>query len=195
MLKRIAVLLPLLLVLSSCGPIIGQLMKASEGVKDFRVISGNLAELKTARNILVVGPFAKAPGAYYIARGDEAGLFFQEINNTDELRAELYIGKRYGDLTEMVSAIRSKSSVQLKNELGLQNEPDLVLFATILERETIVAPARGIIMRVGYRLELFNPATNGSTVVEIIVKEHFKDCVKLVVGEMLRQAGIAAGGN
>ncbi|MCK4838251.1 MAG: hypothetical protein KAS94_05570 [Desulfobulbaceae bacterium] len=193
MLIRIVVLLPLLLVLSSCGPIIGQLMKASEGVKDFRVITGDLADLKTARNILVVGPFAKAPGAYYIARGDEAGLFFQEINNTAKLRAELHIGKRYGDLAEMVSTIRSKSSDQLKNEMGLQTEPDLVLFATILERDTIVAPTRGIIMRVGYRLELFNPATNGSTVIEIIVKDHFKDCIKLVVGEMLRQAGIAGG--
>ncbi len=193
MLKRILVLMPLLLVISSCGPIIGQLMKASEGVKDFRVISGNPGELKTARNILVVGPFAKAPGAYYIARGDEAGMFFQEINNTDKLHAELHIGQRFGDLAQMVSTIRSKSPAQLKNEMGLQNQPDLVLFATILERETIVAPTRGIIMRVGYRLELFNPATNGSTVLEIIVKDHFKDCVKLVVGEMLRQAEIAGG--
>ena len=117
MLKRLAGLMPLLLLLSSCGPIIGQLMKVSEGVKDFRVISGNLAELDKARNILVVGPFAKAPGAYYIARGDEAGMFSQEINNTDNLHAELYIGNRYGDLAEMVSSIKSKSSAQLKKEI------------------------------------------------------------------------------
>jgi hypothetical protein len=48
-------------------------------------------------------------------------------------------------------------------------------------------------MRVSYRLELFNPATNASTVVEITVKDHFRDCIKLVVTEMLRQAGIAGG--
>jgi hypothetical protein len=193
MLKKLAVLMPLLLLLSSCGPIIGQLMKVSEGVKDFRVVAGDIADFKTARNILVVGPFAKAPGAYYIARGDEAGMFFQEINNTDTLHAELHIGKRYGDLAEMASSIRSKSSSQLKSEMDLQTEPDLVMFGTILARDTIVAPTRGIIMRVSYRLELFNPATNGSTVVEITVKDHFRDCIKLVVTEMLRQAGIAGG--
>ncbi|MEN8136007.1 MAG: hypothetical protein ABFS18_10820 [Thermodesulfobacteriota bacterium] len=193
MLKKIALLAVCLLGLSSCGPIIGQLMKVSEGVKDFRVISGNLAELAEVRNVLVVGPFAKEPGAYYIVRGDEAGMFFQEINNTANLHAELHIGKRYGDLAAMAFSLRSKSSVQLKNELGLQDEPDLVMFGTILERDTIVAPTRGIIMRVGYRLELFNPATNGSTVIEITVKDHFKDCVKLVVAEMLRQAEIGGG--
>lgn len=45
-------------------------------------------------------------------------------------------------------------------------------------------------MRVGYRLELFNPVSNSSTVLAITVKEHFKDCVKLVVAEMFRQAGL-----
>lgn len=184
MLKRLAVLMVSLLLLSSCGPIIGQLMKVSEGVKDFRVIAGNPGELGKARNILVVGPFAKAPGAYYIARGDEAGMFFQEINQAGVLHAELHIGRRYGDLAEMASTIRSKSPAQLKSELGLQTEPDLVLFGTILERDTIVAPTRGIIMQVGYRLEFFNPATNGSMVIEITVKDHFKDCVKLVVAEL-----------
>ncbi|MDT8335305.1 MAG: hypothetical protein RQ753_06385 [Desulfurivibrionaceae bacterium] len=191
MLKRFALALPLLLLLSSCGPIIGQLMKVSEGVKDFRVTAGDLGEIARARNILVAGPFAREAGAYYIARGDEAGMFFQEINNTGKLDAELYVGKRYGDLTEMVSSLRSMSPEELKDEVDLPTEPDLVLFGTILERKTIVAPARGIIMRVGYRLEFYNPATNGSTVIEITVKDRFRDCVKLVVAEVLRRAEIA----
>jgi hypothetical protein len=157
------------------------------------VIAGDLAELEKARNILVVGPFAKQPGAFYIARGDEAGMFFQEINDSGKLHAELYIGERYGDLSEMAAVIRSKSAPRLQDEMGLKSEPDLILFGTILERDTIVAPARGIIMRVGYRLELFNPATSGSTVLEITVKDRFRDCVKLVVAEVLRQAGSAAG--
>lgn len=70
MLKRIAVLMPLVMLLSSCGPIIGQMMRFSEGVKDFKVVEGDLAVLSRGRNILVVGPFDKVPGAYYIARGD-----------------------------------------------------------------------------------------------------------------------------
>jgi hypothetical protein len=77
---------------------------------------------------------------------------------------------------------------QLKAEFNLKNEPDLVMFGTVLERETIVAPTRGIIMQVGYRLEFYNPATNGSTIIEITVKKHFKDCIKLVVSEIIRRA-------
>lgn len=188
--KRLALLMPVWLLLSSCGPIIGQLMKVSDGVKDFQVVGGDLAALAKAQNILVVGPFAKVPGAYHIARGDEAGLFFQELNNSGRVHAELHIGKLYGDLAAMVASIRSMGAAELKKEMGLQAEPDLVLFGTILERDTIIAPTRGIIMRVGYRLELFNPVSNSSTVLEITVKEHFKDCVKLVVAEMFRQAGV-----
>jgi len=191
--KRIVFVMPLLLLLSSCGPIIGQLMRASEGVKDFRVTAGSLADVAQAKNILVVGPFAREAGAYYIARGDEAGMFFQEINNTGKLRAELHIGDRFGDLAETAASLRSMSPSQLKEQLGLKGEPDLVLFGTILERETIVAPTRGIIMQVAYRLEFFNPATNGSTIVEIKVKKHFKDCVNLVVNEIMRRAEDSVG--
>lgn len=136
----------------------------------------------------MIGPFAREPGAYYIARGDEAALFFQELNNIDNLRADLHIGKRYGDLPAMAAAIRSRSAAQLKEEYGHQVEPDLLMFGTILQRDTIVAPTRGVIMRVGYRLELYNPANNESTVLEITVKDLFRDCVKLVVAEIMGRA-------
>ena len=183
--------MPLMLLLSSCGPIIGQMMKMSEGVKDFKVVGGDNASLSQGRNILVVGPFDKAPGAYYIARGDEAGMFFQEFNNNGFFKSELHIGNRYGDLQEAASSIRSKSAAQLKAAFGLEASPDLVMFGTILERETIVAPTRGIIMQVSYRLEFFDTASSASTIIEITIKDHFKDCVKLVISEIIRQAEIA----
>ncbi|HSH12992.1 MAG TPA: hypothetical protein VLA15_04560, partial [Desulfurivibrionaceae bacterium] len=67
----------------------------------------------------------------------------------------------------------------------------LVMFGTVLSRETIVAPTRGIIMEVGYRLEFYNPANGQSTVVEITVHEHVKDCIKLVVEELANRAAAA----
>ena len=189
MLKRLAFIIPLLLVLSSCGPIIGQMMKISEGVKDFKLVSGDLKSLsQKGLNILAVGPFDKTPDAYYIARGDEAGMFFQEFNNNGHFKSELHIGRRYGDLQEAAAKIRSKSAAQLKSDFGLKAEPDLVMFGTVLDRQTIVAPTRGIIMQVSYRLEFFNTASKASTVIEITVKDHFKDCVKMVISEIISQA-------
>lgn len=193
MLKKIAVLIFISIFLSSCGPIIGQLMKVSEGIKDFRIIAGSLNDLGEAQNILVITPFAKESEDYNITRGDDAGMFFRELNNKYNLNAELHVVSRNSELAIEVSAIRSKSSGQLKDELGLETEPDLVLFGTILDRKTMIAPARGIIMRVAYRLELFNPVTNGSTVIEVSVKNHLRDCVKLVVTEILRRAEIGDG--
>lgn len=182
--------MPLLFLVVSCGPIIGQMMRLSEGVKSFRVVEGDLGILKQERKILVVGPFAKAPGAYYIARGDEAAAFAQELNNNPPLRADIYMGGRYGDLEATASAVRAMGGSRMQSELGISFAPDLIMTGTILERETIVAPTRGIIMQVGYRLEFFDPASKQKTVVEIVVKDHFKDCVKTVVGELL---GTTAG--
>ena len=81
-----------LLPLSGCGPIIGQLMRLSEGVKDFNVIQGDLKQLQGGGNLLVVGPFAKAPGAYYLSRGDDAAAFPESIRKTGLFTTDLYIG-------------------------------------------------------------------------------------------------------
>ena len=194
MFKRSIILVPFLLILSACGPIIGQMMKMSEGVKYFKVVAGDISVLERGKNVLVVGPFGKEPGAYHIARGDDAAMFFQEIEATEYLDAELYVGRRYGDLSEMVSSLRSMEQAAMMKELHLRVAPDLLLFGTILERETIVAPTRGIIMQVAYRLEFYDPASRASTIVEVKVKEHFRDCIKLIVSEIVRQAGAGLPG-
>jgi hypothetical protein len=191
MFKRSIILIPFLLILSSCGPIIGQMMKMSEGVKYFKVVAGDISILDRGKNVLVVGPFDKEPGAYHIAQGDDAAMFFNEITAAKYMDAELYIGRKYGDLSEMVSSLRSMEQATIMKELHLQAEPDLLMFGTIIERATIVAPARGIIMEVAYRLEFYDPASKASTIVEVKVKEHFKDCIKLIVSEIVRQAGVA----
>lgn len=186
--KKFLVVLPLLFLAVSCGPIIGQMMKMSEGVKSFEVIEGNLAFLKKNPKILVVGPFAKAPGAYYIARGDEAAAFAFDLDKQNGITSDIYIKNRLADAEKIAASLRAMSGAEIKNKLGISFEPGIIMTGTILERKTIVAPTRGIIMEVGYRLEFFNTADQSKTVVNVAVKDHFKDCVKTVVGELLAQA-------
>lgn len=179
-----------LLSLSGCGPIIGQLMRASEGVKDFKVIHGDLAQLQAGGNLLVVGPFAKAPGAYYFSRGDDAAAFPEAIRKTGLFATELYIGPKFTD-RDKVNSLRHLSGQQIRRELSLGSEPDVIMYGTILERDTIVAPTRGIIMRVGYRLEFVNLADKSSVVVEVTVKEPFRDCITAAAAEVAKQANAA----
>jgi len=186
--RKLVFILPLLLLITSCGPLIGQVMRLSEGIKEVRLIEGDLASLSKGQNLLVVGPFAKTPEAFYIARGDEAAGFQVEFNRREYFNSELYMGNRYGDLQAMFSSLRVTGASQLKDELNLKKSPDLLMFGTVLERETIVAPTRGIIMQVTYRLEFFAPDGGSKTVIEISVRDHFKDCIKTVVGEIIRRA-------
>lgn len=189
--KRLLLVVPLLLSLVSCGPIIGQLMRMADGVKNFQVVKGDLAALKKGKKILVIGPFETAPGAWEIARGDDAVFFYNEFNRAGFFPAELHMGDRYGKAAKAVVEVKGKSAAQLKVDYQLEGEPGLVMFGTVLSRETIVAPTRGIIMEVGYRLEFYNPADGKSAVVEINVHEHIKDCIKLVVEELALRAAAA----
>lgn len=189
--KRLLLIMPLLLSLVSCGPIIGQLMRMADGVKNFQVVQGDLAALGKGQKILVVGPFETAPGAWDIARGDDAVFFYNEFNRAGYYPAELHMGDRYGRAAKTVAEVKAKSAAQMKTDYQLENAPELVMFGTVLSRETIVAPTRGLIMEVGYRLEFYKPADGKSTVVEITVHEHVKDCIKLVVEELAHRAAAA----
>ncbi len=192
MLKRLLLVVPLILSLVSCGPIIGQLMKASDGVKNFRVVSGDLATLRKGQHLLVVGPFDLAPGAWDIARGDDAAFFLMEFNRAGFYNAELHMGDRYAKASKTIAEAKTKNAAQLKADYALEAEPDMLMMATVLSRETIVAPTRGIIMEVAYRLEFYAPGTGKSTVVEITVHEQFKNCIRLAVDELTRQVVAAS---
>jgi hypothetical protein len=54
------------LILSGCGPMVGSMMVASNGVKDFKVIHGDLVDLTSGSRIAVLGPFDKTPEAFNI---------------------------------------------------------------------------------------------------------------------------------
>ncbi len=186
--KSRLLLLPLLFFLVSCGPIMGQMTRLGDGIKSFRVVSGSLASLKKGSNLLVVGPFAKGEGAYYIARGDDAAFFYSEFDRNGFVKPELYVGDKYQDPDEAASALRSLNGAELKNKLGLKAAPDFILFGKITERSTFVAPTRGILQRIGYRLEFVNTANGSSTVVEAVVRSHFSKCTEIIVDELVRRA-------
>ena len=186
-LRNIIALLVLSVLTVSCGPIMGQMMRMSEGIKSFEVTAGSISDLKKGQNLLVIGPFAKTDTAYYIARGDEAAIFPREFEKTGFFAAESHLEFKYNDLNEMISALRSKNAAALKDDLGLQRMPDIIMFGTILDRDTIVAPMRGIIMRVSYRLEFFNVQTKSSTIIEITIKDRFRDCISRVAQEIVKR--------
>jgi len=186
--KSYFLILPLLFLLASCGPIIGQLTRLGDGIKTFQVVSGSLSTLKEGKRVLVVGPFAKGEGAYYIARGDDSAFFYREFDRNDYLKAELYVGDKNQDPEEAAGALRSLRGPELKVKLGLKAAPDYLVFGRITERSTFVAPTRGVLQRVGYRLEIVDTANGGSTVVEAVVRDRFRDCTGIIVDEIVRRA-------
>ncbi len=84
-----------LLMLSACGPIIGGMMVASNGVKDFNVITGDLADLPMGSRVAVLGPFDKTDEAFYICRGEDAAAFASAFNQSGLFSAELAMDTRF----------------------------------------------------------------------------------------------------
>lgn len=178
-------LLPLfLLCLASCGPVLGQLMRATEGIRSFEVTEGRLGDLPIGSRLLVFGPFAKTDAAFYICRGEDAADFAQALGDADLFRTELYLERDYERLEATARALREKTPQQLQADLGLAAQPDLLLFGTILNRSMVVAPARGVVTDVGYRLEFFDPGSRRSVTVEIAAKELFERAVTEITREL-----------
>ena len=53
-----------------------------------------------------------------------------------------------------------------------------------------MAPTRGLIMQVGYRLEFVKLEDRSSVVIEVTVKEHFRDCITAVAAEVAKQVNV-----
>ncbi|MBU0730089.1 MAG: hypothetical protein KKE17_03860 [Proteobacteria bacterium] len=182
---RTLLVLALLFILAGCGPIIGQLMRMSEGIKDFTVVSGNLGTVKPGMDIVVVGPFDLKEGAYSIARGDEAVILADKLKRHHLFDTEIYFLRKYGTLTKDIMEMKSESAAKLQKRLGRDGGlPDLILFGTIVSRDTIVAPTRGLITEVKFLLDFYDPAQKSSVVVEITVRDLFRDYIDTVIEEL-----------
>ena len=177
----------LLLLLAGCGPIFGQMTALTDGVKEFRVVDGRLADLKGDGPLLVYGPFAKTPAAFYICRGEDAANLADALREAGLFRSELYLERNYDRVEATAKHLRTLTAAELKDQLGLARPPARILFGTILYRHTFIAPARGVEMEVGYRLEFYDVASRQTTTVEIGVKNLAEETVKQVVAELARR--------
>jgi hypothetical protein len=173
-----------LMLLTACGPMIGGMMVAGNGVKDFDVLSGKLSSLPAGSRIAVLGPFDKTPEAFYICRGEEAAAFTNNFNQTGLYAAELAIDTRFPKELPQASHWQGLAPAAVQSALGLNAPPDIVMSGTILSREMVAAPAQGVIMTVAYRLEFLNLDNDQTTTLEVTVKELFQDAIPAVVDEM-----------
>ena len=177
------------LLLSACGPMIGGMMVAGNGIKDFRVTSGNLATLRPGTHLAIVGPFDKTPEAFYICRGEDDAYFASSFKQSGLFAAELAIPDRFPKQLPKATDWRGKSAGEIQQALKLAAAPDYLMSGTILRREMVAAPAQGVIMKVAFRLDFLEVATGKITTVEADVQELFQKAVPAIATELGRQMG------
>jgi len=178
-----------LLLLSACGPIIGSMMTSSNGIKEFRVVSGNLTALRPGARLAVLGPFATTPASFEICRGEEAASFAANFNQTGLFATELAMTNRLAKPTPRSADWLGQSPASVQKAMGLANPPDILMSATILHREMVAAPAHGVIMKVGYRLDFLELNSGQTVTVEVSVQQMFQDAVPASVTELAKRLG------
>lgn len=179
----------LLLLLSGCGPIIGSMMAAGNGIKEFRVVSGNLSALRPGARVAVLGPFATTPSSFEICRGEEAALFAATFNQTGLFPAELAMTNRLAKPAPRSADWQGQGPAAVQQAMGLAHPPELLMSATILHREMVAAPAQGVIMKVGYRLDFLELASGQTVSVEVSLQEMFQEAVPATVKELAKHLG------
>lgn len=177
----------ILLFLAACGPIIGSAMVSSNGVKDFKVTEGQLSDLKAGSQVLIVAPFATTPESFYICRGEDASVFVDAINETGLFNADFHMENRFEDNSGLIAGLKKESPSTVQSKLHLKDAPQIIMTGTVLKRQTVAAPAKGVIMEVSYRLEFYNLTSAKKTVIEIDVKDMFQDCIRTAVKELTKR--------
>jgi hypothetical protein len=177
----------IIFLLAACGPIIGSGMVASNGVKNFTVSKGQLSDLKAGSRVLIVAPFATTPESFYICRGEDASVFVDAFNETGIFSADFHMEQRFEDNSGLIKQLKAQKPADIKSKLNLAEAPQYLLTGTILKRETVAAPTKGVLMDVAYRLEFYNLSTAKTTVVEVAVKDFFQQCIRTAVKEIARQ--------
>lgn len=174
-----------LFFLAGCGPIIGASMVSDGGVKDITTTAGQIQNLVAGSSVLVVGPFDKTEQAYYICRGEETANFTSAFNSLGLFQADYHLGNRFADASEKIARFKKMTPAQIQAELVLKAAPQLLVTGVILHRSMVAAPAQGVLMDVGYRLEFYDLQTRQITTVEVQVKDLFQDCITDVASDLL----------
>ncbi len=175
------------LLLSGCGPVIGQVMRVADGLKEFEVTQGKIEDLAGGGELLVYGPFAKTSEAFYICRGEDAAHFAEELVKAGLFQSSLRLDREELDPSRAAALLKTLGAEELRQKFGLEKAPEKVLLGTILYRRTIVAPTRGVVMDVGYRLEFYDPRSRQSTVIEVAVRDLAERTVPRLVEELTRR--------
>jgi hypothetical protein len=172
------------LYLTSCGIIVGTVMTSGGGVDRIEIISGEVANFKTGGNLLVLAPFLTGEDGYYISRGDDAANLAKAMNSAKLFNAKILFDSDYNNLESATKEYKAMSAAKLQESAGLDTPPEYLLVGTILSRDTIVAPMRGVMMDVSYRFELIDLTTREVLVFEVEANDLFPKVASGIVDEL-----------
>jgi len=174
----------LVMALTACGPIFGQLMRISEGVNKFEVKSGRLADLKGGGSLLVYAPFTKTDQAFFVCPGEIEDKFALSLNKAGVFKAEIYLERDPVRAATMRAGLKGKTPEQVRQELNLGTAPERILLGTLLRREMTVAPMRGVVMEEAYKLEFVDLRSGTSTIIEVEVRDLAEYCIPALISEL-----------
>ena len=176
-----------MVVVAGCGPIIGQAMRATNGVKAFEFSEGSAGDFRAVKQVLVFAPFEKAEGAYFICRGEDEANLASELQKQGLYTTDFTMEREYGKGPQTLAALRAKAPEEVQDQLKLKWAPDAILSGKILERDENVAPTVGMIQELKLRLDLYNLRTRKSASVVIGIKELHQHTISEIVKELKRR--------
>jgi hypothetical protein len=198
---RCFLLLTSCFLLSACGPLNSQLMKASEGLKSYEIVKGNIQELNGVKNILIVGPFLGVdeehhmclPGKdgnfpsdsdiIFISKHNDAQRFAAGFEKAGLFNTELYLEIYYDRIEETIKRLKTMSRIEIAKELKLKHAPEMILFGTVKKFAHKIAPLRAVIVDVQYELEFYNPDSRQSLVIDVAVLDAFGEDLQTIIQE------------
>jgi hypothetical protein len=181
---RLALAALICITLCSCGPIIGRLMTAGGGVDDFDVISGDLSAVEAGSEMVIIAPFMKGPDGSYLSRGDDAANLMDAMNEAGTFKTSLYFESDYVGLNAATAKLKELGPAELKVATGLKTTPRYLMTGTILGRDTITAPTRGIMMEVSYRLEIVEIETKKSVTIDVTADDLYPRVTPAIAEEL-----------
>ena len=177
-----------LIAAAGCGPIIGQVMKSSTGLKDFQVRSGAVKDFAAVGTVLVFAPFTKGEKGYYLCRGEDEWQIAEGFKRSGLFQTQYAFERDTDAAAATLAALRTASPEEARTRLALPAAPDAILSGVILERDESVAPTVGVIQELRLRLDLTNLKSHATTSIEIAVKAIHQDAIPMIVREIVGRA-------
>ena len=177
-----------LIAAAGCGPIIGQVMKSSTGLKDFQVRSGAVKDFAAVGTVLVFAPFTKGEKGYYLCRGEDEWQIAEGFKRSGLFQTQYAFERDTDAAAATLAALRTASPEEARTRLALPAAPDAILSGVILERDESVAPMVGVIQELRLRLDLTNLKSHATTSIEIAVKAMHQDTIPMIVAEIVRRS-------